>query len=239
MATPASITRGLTQTHRAQQLVLRRATVAQMARLWPALDWARLDTTYPAFALRVARLVQVNRATSAGLAAAYLRAFRKASGVPGDAKAVFAEALVADQFSASLRTTSVVALKNAAAAGTARDEALGNALTLTSGAVARLVLNAGRETTTATITADPEASGWQRVLGSGGCPFCRMLAGRGAVYGAASADFASHDHCGCSAEPVYGGTGRSVRDYAPSTRNIGNADRARVRAWIAANPTAN
>lgn len=197
-----SITRDLTQTHRAQQLLLRRATVAQLAKLWPALDWARLDETYPLFAVRVARLVQANRATSAGLAAAYLRAFRKAKGVPGDVKVVFAEPLVVDQFTTSLRTTSVVALKAAAAAGTSPDDALGNALTLTSGAMSRLVLNAGRETVAATTVADPRAAGWQRV-GVGRCDFCRMLLGRGAVYSEATATFEAHDHCGCTAEPVY------------------------------------
>jgi hypothetical protein len=31
-----------------------------------------------------------------------------------------------------------------------------------------------------------------------------MLAGRGSVYSADTAEFEAHDHCGCSAEPVYG-----------------------------------
>jgi len=95
----------LTQRHRAQQLLVRRATVAQVSRLWPALDWSRLDATYPMFAVQVARLVQTNRQTSSGLAAAYLRAFRKSHGVPGEVKAVFAEPLVVDQFQTSLHTT--------------------------------------------------------------------------------------------------------------------------------------
>ena len=193
----------LTQQHRAQQLLLRRATVSQMGRLWPALDWARLDSTYPAFALQVAKLVQANRQTSAGLAAAYLRAFRKAQGVPGEAKAVFAQPLVVDQFTTSLRVTSVVAAKKAAAEGVAAEVAMQNALTQTSGSMARLVLDAGRTTVTQTLAADSAARGYRRVLGGGGCDFCQMLAGRGAVYSADTADFQSHDHCGCTAEAVY------------------------------------
>lgn len=195
--------RQLTQTHRAQQLLLRRATIAQVARLWPALDWARLDATYPDFALAVASLVQKNRATSAGLAAQYVRAFRQASGVPGELKVVFAEPLVVDQFTTSLRVTTTVALKKAALAGTAPDLAMANALTQASGAMARLSLDAGRDTVLQTIRSDRAAYGWQRVLGGAGCDFCRMLAGRGAVYKEASADFQSHDHCGCTSEPVY------------------------------------
>ena len=196
-------TRQLTQQHRAQQLLLRRATVAQVSRLWPALDWVRLDATYPEFALSVAALVQKNRQTSAGLAAAYLRAFRQAKGVPGAVKPVFAEPLIVDQFATSLRVTSVVAAKKAAAAGTLPVEAMANALTQSTGSMARLVLDAGRDTITQTIRADRAAFGWQRILGGGGCDFCQMLAGRGAVYKEDTADFPSHDHCGCTSEPVY------------------------------------
>ena len=199
MTTP----RQLTQQHRAQQLLLRRATVAQMAKLWPALDWARLDATYPDFALAVGRLVQVNRQTSAGLAAQYLRAFRKAHGVPGQVKVVFAEPLVVDQFNTSLRVTSVVAAKNAAAAGTPMELAMRNALVQASGSMARMVLDSGRDTVVESVRADRAAFGWQRVLGGGGCDFCQMLAGRGAVYKEDTSDFQSHDHCGCTSEPVY------------------------------------
>jgi hypothetical protein len=196
-------THTLTQRHRAQQLLLRRATVAQVSRLWPALDWARLDATYPAFAVQVARLVQTNRQTSAGLAAAYLRAFRKTAGVPGEVKALYAEPLVVEQFQASLRTTSVAAIKAAAARQVAQADAMSAALTQTTGSMSRLVLDAGRLTATRTLSADSAALGYARVLGGGGCEFCQMLAGRGGVYSADSADFEAHDHCGCTAEPVY------------------------------------
>ena len=193
----------LTQRHRAQQLLVRRATVAQVSRLWPALDWSRLDATYPGFAVQVARLVQTNRQTSSGLAAAYLRAFRKSHGVPGEVKAVFAEPLVVEQFQTSLHTTSVAAAKIATGNGADELAAMTTARTQTVGAMARLVLNAGRETLLGSLAADDQASGYQRVLGGGGCDFCQILAGRRGVYSAESADFEAHDHCGCTAEPVY------------------------------------
>jgi hypothetical protein len=44
---------------------------------------------------------------------------------------------------------------------------------------------------------------YKRVLSSNPCSFCRMLAGRGAVYHEGTASFESHDHCACSAEPVF------------------------------------
>ena len=42
----------------------------------------------------------------------------------------------------------------------------------------------------------------RRVLGGGGCDFCRMLAGR--VYPRDNADFEAHGKCACTSEPVYG-----------------------------------
>lgn len=228
----------LVQRHRAQQLLLRKQTVAQMQALWPALDWTRLDATYPAFAVQVARQVQQNRQTSSGLAASYLRAFRKASGVPGEVKAVFAEPLIVPQFNTSLASTSIVALKRSAAAGIPANVALSNALTEFTGSMIRLVLNGGRETSLATMRADSAVEKWQRVLGGGGCGFCQMLAGRGAVYKEETADFAAHDHCACSVAPIYGGSGKSVKQYTPSARDIKPADRARVRQWLADHPNA-
>lgn len=195
--------RTLTQRHRAQQLLLRRATVAQVARLWPALDWAQLDATYPEFALSVAALVQKNRATSSGIAAAYLRAFRKASGIPGEIKVVFAEPLIVDQFTTALRVTSVIAAKRSAAAGKAADVAMSDALAETEGAMARLVLNGGRETATLTGANDSRSPGFRRVLGGGGCDWCRQFIDDEIHY-TDGYDFDAHDHCGCTVEPVYG-----------------------------------
>jgi hypothetical protein len=221
--------RTLTQQHRAQQLLLRRTTVGQVKRIWPMLDWARLDATYPVFAATAARLVEQNRRTSGGLTAGYLRAFRTASGIPGEARATLG---------GSLRATTIAAIKTAAANGIAADIAMANGLTQASGAVARLVLDGGRETFMGTIQNDSAASGWQRVLGGAGCDFCAMLADRGAVYKEDTADFASHDHCGCSAEPSYGGSPRTVKAYVPSAKNIPDADRARVRAYLRDHPRA-
>lgn len=193
-------TRELTHLHRRQQLALRTATVAQVRALWPALDWADLDKSFPGFAGEALRVVSKNRKTSSGLAAAYLRAFRVSSGLSGDIRIVVPQ-MPPEQFATSLRVTSVVAAKKAALAGTAADVAMSNALTQTSGAMARLVLNAGRDTVLGSLQADPKARGWERVLGGGGCDFCQMLAGR--VYPTDNAGFDAHDHCGCTAEPAY------------------------------------
>lgn len=192
--------RELTVMHRRQQLALRKATIAQMEKIWPALNWADLDRTYPGFAAEVAAVVAANRKVSSGLAAAYLRAFRVASGLSGDVRIVVPP-MAPEQFKTSLRVTSLVAAKKSAARLVDPNVAMTNALTQASGAMARLVLNGGRETVTQTIRGDSDAVGWRRVLGGGGCDFCRLLAGR--VYPRDNADFDAHGKCGCTSEPVY------------------------------------
>lgn len=100
------------------------------------------------------------------------------------------------------------------------------------GGTQRRIANFSRGTIAGSSVADPQATGWQRV-GSGECAFCAMLIGRGSVYSEASADFASHDHCRCSATPVFRGQSRPVKPYTPSLRGSTEADRARVREYLA------
>lgn len=104
--------------------------------------------------------------------------------------------------------------------------------TLVAGGMQRRIANFSRATVTGSSVEDPGARGWQRT-GSGECDFCSMLIGRGAVYSEAAADFASHDHCRCSAVPAFDGEPRPVKSFTPSTRGSTDADRARVREWIA------
>jgi hypothetical protein len=102
---------------------------------------------------------------------------------------------------------------------------------LIDGGMQRRIADFSRDTITESSIADPKAQGWERV-GSGECAFCSMLIGRGVVYSEASADFASHDHCQCSAAPVFSGESRPVKPYTPTSRDITDADRARVREYL-------
>lgn len=192
--------RQLTVAHRRQQLALRSVSLSEIQKLWPRLDATNLDGTYDEFASLAARSVAKNRRISTGLAASYLRASRVASGLDGNVR-IAIPTLPPEQFEASLHSTSVAPVKAAMARGVALDVAMGNGLTLASGAMSRLVLNAGRSTVTETIRTDPRATGWRRVLGGGGCDFCQDLAGR--VYPTDNADFEAHGKCGCTSEPVY------------------------------------
>lgn len=102
---------------------------------------------------------------------------------------------------------------------------------LVDGGLQLRIANAARETVRVSSVEDPSAQGWQRVA-EGGCAFCQMLASRGTVYRESSADFASHDHCRCHAVPAFSGRPRIAKPYTPSERNITDADRARVRAYL-------
>ena len=76
-------------------------------------------------------------------------------------------------------------------------------LTKISGGLQMIVANVDRQTIQQSSVADRRARGWARA-GSGRCDFCAMLIGRGAVYTEATANFETHDHCGCVAVPEFG-----------------------------------
>lgn len=102
------------------------------------------------------------------------------------------------------------------------------------GGMQRRIANFSRQTVMDSSVADPGAHGWQRV-GVGECTngFCDMLIARGAVYSEATADFAAHDHCKCTAVPAFGGEPRPVKPFTPSLRTATPADRATVRDYLA------
>lgn len=136
-----------------------------------------------------------------------------------------------------------------AAWATGRGTDLDSVLTLVAGGMQRRLMAWSRDTVMGSALADPRADGWQRV-GLGSCAFCAMLIGRGAVYSESTADFASHDHCHCSAAPAFKGRPRPVlldengKRIKVSSRGHRTDDRqrrtdnARVRSWLEDHPNA-
>ena len=194
--------KALTAAYRRESLTLRAGTIRSMQAVWPALDWNRLDETFPAWLAATRGLVERDHAKAAQMAGLYVEALRRAEKAAGSATVQLAT-LDPERASTALRVTSLVALKRSAVAGVPGAQAKAHAFVQASGAATRLVLDGGRDTIRETVAADSEARGWQRVGSGRSCSFCSMLLGRGAVYTEATADFASHDHCACSAEPVY------------------------------------
>lgn len=193
----------LTVAHRNDQILIRNQVVRQLAEIWPAMDWADLAKTYPAWAESVGSIVERYRHQSIALSAAYLEAFRQSQNVPGVARIVRAGPVPPDQLHASLTVTAVASVKSASKLGVARGIAMANAFVLSAGAASRLALDGGRQTITDSIHADTYAVGWVRITSPSCCDFCAGIADESLTNPALASDFQAHDHCGCSAEPVY------------------------------------
>ena len=107
------------------------------------------------------------------------------------------------------------------------------------------VRQAAQGTLMDSVMRDPQARGWGRVTSAKPCPFCAMLAGRGAVYRTRqTATFMPHLHCACSALPLWKAdpTGESMRsreDTISTRRALSDKQRAsqnaQARQWIADN----
>jgi hypothetical protein len=191
----------LTAAYRRANLALRAVTVRDLQRVWPLLRWHELDASFPNLLAGVSALVERDRQRAQAVSGAYLDAARQAQGAGGRATLVAVPPLPADQLAASLHATTVAPVKRAASAGVPEEQAMANGFAQASGSVSRLVLDAGRAAVLASVRADDAR--WARVASGGACRFCLDLAGRGAVYTSDTADFRSHDHCVCSAEPAY------------------------------------
>lgn len=67
----------------------------------------------------------------------------------------------------------------------------------------RLVRQGDSDTILHNVTRDPAKPRWARNGRANACSFCLMLISRGAVYAADTAEFQAHDHCRCTAAPVF------------------------------------
>lgn len=173
------------------------------------------------------RLVALYGSAAATLGADWYDEMREAQEIPGTFRAIPAE--LPDKG----RTDALARWGVAPLFGKGYD--LSASLALVSGGLQRTIADMSRRTVTRSAVSDYGSVGWQR-MGAGSCSFCQLLIGRGAVYSEETADFGSHDDCNCQAVPIFKGAEPiDVRDYVKSTRNISDADRARVRDYIASN----
>lgn len=204
--------------HRQAQIAIRAATLRQVLAVWPAFDIKDIDRSWEQVQAALTAIIWLRHRQSAEVAGTYFARARRAAGAAGTAAVVLAGAPSVEYLDRVLGYVGLIVPKKLVALG--RQDARAQTLVHVTGSVGRLVLNGGRDTLTQSVQADPSRPGWQRVTGGRACDFCSFLADRGAVYGEASADFAAHDHCSCSAEPVWGGEGRTVREFTPSARRF-------------------
>lgn len=208
---------------RAEQVAIARAVQRQTALLWrllPASDlsgdraalWAAAQAQAVFAGRRAAalsaakwyrrmRLDDVGEALPVSVAPDLLAAAPDGSAVPSAVLNVAPD--VAQAVANSLRVTGPVRVKQAITAGDRLDDALAKGLRGVTGSTQRHVLDAGRDADLDLMNADPLVTYYERVASASACNFCKMLAGRGAVYTLESGSFKSHDHCACGIRPVF------------------------------------
>lgn len=206
----------LTITHRRQQLALQAQTIRDLLALWPAWN-PRDQASWDRFVVLATTLVRLRNGQSAGLAAGYFDRFRVAEGIGAGGRVLLAEPPPEAQIVRSLTQTGLVGTLRALSVGQTPEAALRNGFTRLAGAAGRHVLDGGRVTLIRSAGTDRTSGGWARVTSGSPCYFCAMLASRGPVFSSDAADFEAHDHCSCTAEPVYAGSrwpgkGREFRD---------------------------
>lgn len=194
----------LTEAHRLAQLGISRAAMRDFLATWRLLDKDRLRESFPAYYRAAMALINAYRARSSALSAAYLSQYRRAEGVDSPLTPILAADPAEGPSMTSLFVTGPIAVERGQRQGKTPDDASTTALVLSLGVAARLVLNGGRETITATVADDTSASGFVRVTSGKTCSFCRGLAAEGPVPKEHGSTFRAHDHCGCTAEPYYG-----------------------------------
>lgn len=190
----------LTKAFRRAQLALRASALREVLTVWPMFDLDDIDGSWPALESALAAIIDSNHRRAAQQAASYFITYRTVEGAEGRVFPVVAEPPDPTFSRATLALLGPIYTKKAIAAGRSQ-RAAATALTRVSGTVGRQVLKGGRDTLQQSIQSDPDAQGWQRITDGSPCDFCASLAGHGIV--GPNAGFQAHDHCGCTAEPVY------------------------------------
>jgi hypothetical protein len=100
----------------------------------------------------------------------------------------------------SLNITGPIGQKSRIGKGESAGRARDASFVESSGVASRHVLTGGRRSLLTLL----QVHRWARVTDGDPCAYCAMLAGRGPVYlTRQTASFSAHDHCACTAEPVY------------------------------------
>lgn len=207
----------LAEQHRRAQALIAAALTRDLVRLWRTLFRpASPGPSWRAVRLAAAALIRDRRRQSAAVAGRYYQQARQAAGVGGDARLAAPVDLPEERILANLDATGIGSYSRAVRAGAAPGKASDVAAVNLSGSASRLVLEGGRSVVAGTAKADEQAIGWARVTDADPCPWCLMLASRGAVYRSAETagrlkndrfvgdgQFKWHDHCGCSAVVVW------------------------------------
>jgi hypothetical protein len=205
---------------------------ADLVRWWAELDVSDGRAAAAALESFMSELTAAYGSVAAALAADFYDQLREGAGAPNLFRANLADPAPPPQVEAAARW---------AAGPLFGGEGPNAALDHAAGAVQRLVVQPARDTIALNVRRDPARPGWARVPRGKGCAFCRMLAGRGAVYSSAKAAGemrAFHDHCKCQAVPVWRGqklpydADELEQQYRAARKNAGSGSTKAVLAQL-------
>lgn len=189
----------LTTDHRTAQLAVRSAALADLLAIWPAFDLEHITATWPAVEASLLLVIRAHAQISAGLASRYYRDLRSML-APGGAATPRIAPLDEDGIVRGLRVVGPVNAARQLARNRRLSDVQAATLVNLAGETGRHVLNAGRATLTASLAADRQARGVQRVTDRDPCRWCADQASR--TY-PPTERFPAHAHCACMPAPVY------------------------------------
>lgn len=168
---------------------------AELATFWASLDTSNAAATSAALKIFMPELLHHYGDMGAAVAADFYNTLRADSKARKVYRAVLSTELPVEQIQVSTNAV----LKPLWGIADPKQ-----ALSNLNGVTDRLVKAPARDTIAFNVSRDPAKPKFSRVTSGSSCPFCVMLAGRGAVYGnEKSAGAAYHDHCNCVAVPEW------------------------------------
>ena len=194
----------LSEQHRLAQARLQALVALDVARVFPLLDVNNLDKSFAGYFSAMTQVVNARRRVSASLGSTYYTGIRNDADIPGVFTPILADVVKEEQLFTSLLVTGPINIKNSVAQGRDAFAARDAALRATAKAAQRHVINGGRGTILSSVKRDSRSVGWARLTDGKPCAFCSLLASRGPAYKSqTTAQFKSHDGCGCTPVPVF------------------------------------
>lgn len=189
---------------KAQQDLLTLIAVRQVIAIWMQLDQAAVRSSWPVLRVALAALIRDRFGMSARSAETYYAQARTAAGITGPFDAAVVREPDQAVITATLDSMGPYNLLAKIKAAQPVAQAMENTAVQLSGAASRLIVSGARQAILTAVQQDQKAVGWMRVTSASPCSFCAMLASRGVTYRSEkSAAFSAHDHCMCTAQPVF------------------------------------
>lgn len=193
----------LTRLHKERQVKI--SAVAQAAAFQQRgnMDLSDISGSFPKYFLPMTRIAAESYAVSAGLAESYVREYTFVES--GEVIQIPKQVLAIRRFENNMRILADYGVKKRIKLGFSPEEAWELGAAQAEAYLSQAVLEAGRSTISNSLLRYRGKPGrFRRVTDGHPCAFCAMLAGRGPVYRSGT-NFHTHNHCGCTLEPVLGG----------------------------------